>query len=113
MKTASRPENVLLLNIPDMELDFNSHHFLCSSSGEFAEERMDFLATQIWPNWEEAHYSFHQLAEYLSQFDIELWTAYDVKTTRPMEFAFEVRFLKQHAGTVLVQCELIRKEQVH
>ncbi|KAE9541352.1 hypothetical protein HT665_04170 [Ursidibacter maritimus] len=105
--------NVLLTQIPDMYVLLDSENFLCSSTGKFAQERLDFFASTIYPYWDETRCSLHGLAEYLTQFDIELWTANDVQLSKNMEFAFDIRFNSKYPGRILVQCELFRKESVH
>lgn len=108
-------DNTLLTHIPDMYVLLDSEHFLCSSSGDYAQERLEFFANTVYPYWEESRCSLHNLAEYLSQFGIELWTANDVEKFhyKPMAFDFDLVFTREFPGKLLVQCELFRKERVH
>ena len=106
-------DSIPVLNMPDMHIDFDSPNFLCSSSGQFDQERLTFFANTIYPYWKKQCCTLHQLAEYLLQFNIELWTASDVRTDRIMEFAFDMHFRGQYKGILLIQCELSQKEQVH
>lgn len=109
----SKHNNMLLTHLPDMSVSLDSEHFLCSSAGDFSQERLEFFANNIYPYWADNRCSLHQLASYLEQFDIELWTAPDVKITKKMEFAFDIVFKNEYPGSVLVQCELYRKESIH
>lgn len=110
---SSTTKPTLILHRPDGQLLFEPGKFLCSSVGDFDQERLEFFVNVIHPYWLKTHCTLHQLAEYLMQFDIELWTAEDVRIDNPTEFAFDVKFLKQYEGTLLIQCELSHKERVH
>lgn len=99
---------------PDIYIDLESNNMTCSSAGKFDIERLNFFQATIFPYWFEHRCSLHQLAEYLAQFDIELWTAHDLNAfSANKEFAFEIRFLKQYPGAILVQAERLLTMQVH
>lgn len=107
-------EDVPLLNLPDIRILLDSEMFLCSSAGEYDQERLDFFAKTIYPYWQEqACGSLHQLAEHFKPLGIELWTAKDVRITLPNEFAFNIYFTKEYPGRVLVQCEIDKQERIH
>lgn len=105
--------NIPISHIPDRQINFDSEHFLCSSAGQFSEERLAFFAKTIYPYWAHSRCTLHQLADYLEPFGITLWTANDVRTEGKMEFAFEFKFTQQYKGSMLLQCELSHKESVH
>ncbi|WP_440210004.1 hypothetical protein [Actinobacillus pleuropneumoniae] len=106
----------LILNLPDCMVDLESTNFFFSSKGTHDQERLEYLAEKVLPAWGTKVFSLHQFAEYAKQFDLELFSAPDVELTaysNKEPFAFWIRFLKQFPGDVLVQCELISREQVH
>ncbi|MCW9718554.1 hypothetical protein [Avibacterium sp. 21-599] len=106
-------KSVSVLTVPDCLIDLDSQSFYCSSTGMFDEERLRFFENKVFPLWYAHHYSLHQLANALIQFDISLWTAPEVALTKENAFAFWMRFDKQYQGDILVQCELLQRGRMH
>ncbi|WP_101776041.1 hypothetical protein [Pasteurella oralis] len=110
----------LIINMPDcyINLSQDSPYFFCSSQGECDSERLQFFIDNIFPYWETHQCSLHQLADYLQQYDIELYQHTDSSSELEKEslpanyFAFWISFKKQFKGELFIQCELLSQEQV-
>lgn len=118
LSTQTMKQALLISHTPDAIVDLDSDYFFCSSSGVFDQERLEFVTYTLFHEWFEKRYSLHQLSEYVAQFGIEIWTAPDVKLHADVEtglepFAFILRFTKELAGEVLIQCELYRHDKAH
>lgn len=108
----------LITDQPDIRVDLDAPFFVCSSAGDFSEERLIFLAEQIYPVWSKNNLSLHQLADYLASLEIKLFTEGDVGTNiKNIEkipiFSFWLRYEREYPGEVLVQCVLSDCERVH
>lgn len=110
----------LLINQPDsfINLDCEANHFYCSSAGQDDEARLDFFVHTIYPYWAKYHCTIHQLAEYLSQFDIELRaycpkeTGDDIDLPKNL-FSFWLCFTKKWQGDIFIQCERLYQQAIH
>lgn len=110
----------LLINQPDsvISLGCEANLFYCSSAGKYDEERLNFFVNTIYPYWANQRCTIHQLADYLSQFDIEL-RAYcpeepidDIDLPKNL-FSFWLCFTKQWQGDIFVQCERLSQQAIH